>query len=151
MRGFLWGVHPQRMSHSVMVGGVAAAATTGALIAMGHRQGDAGAAFTAIGSLFFPRSADAALIVAGLLVHVAAMFLWSALFVRLVGGMPSRVVFSAGVSAAAPFVVGWIVAAMSGRGLSSALTLGDRIGFVVVFALALVIGMRFAFSQSRNA
>ncbi|MEP6493883.1 MAG: hypothetical protein ABJF01_14475 [bacterium] len=147
----LWGVRAQPFFSSAVVGSVATAATTGALVAMGHRLGSASLPFAAIGGVLFGRSAGAGTVVAGVVGHVAAMVLWSVLFVRLAERLRSRDALSAGIIAAAQFVVGWIIAWMSGRGLSSALLLGDRIAFALVLGGALVVGMRFAFSLSRNA
>jgi hypothetical protein len=48
-------------------------------------------------------------------------------------------------------VTSWIVTLSTGAGVASVLQLGDRIVFALVYALALVVGMRFALSLLRNA
>jgi len=147
----LCGVRSQPSVSIAVVGSVAAAATTGALIAIGRRLGDVALPFAAIGGVVLPRAGGGAgLVLTGVVLHVAVMLLWSVLFVRLAERLASDAV-SAATIAASHFVVSWIVAWISARGLSSALTLGDRIAFAVVLAGALVVGMRFAFSFSRNA
>jgi hypothetical protein len=47
--------------------------------------------------------------------------------------------------------VTWITAWSTGNGVASVLTLGDRVIVGVVFVVALVVGMRLAFSQSQSA
>jgi len=144
----LWVVRAQPISPGVVVGSVAAAATTGALIAMGHRLGSAGLPFAAIGALVLPRSPNGALVVlAGVVLHFVAMFLWGVVFVWLTERLARRDALAAGVVAAGNFVASWIVAWTTTRGLSSVLTLGDRIALAVVLAGALVVGMRFAFDS----
>lgn len=142
----LWVVRAQPISPGVIVGSVAAAATTGALIAMGHRLGGADIPFVAIGALLFPRSPSGGLVIcAGVVLHFVATVLWGVVFVWLTERLTRRDALAAGVVAAGNFVVSWVVAWTSTRGLSSVLTLGDRIAFAVVLAGALVVGMRFAF------
>ena len=40
---------------------------------------------------------------------------------------------------------------MTGDGLASVLSLGDRVTFAVILTIALVVGMRYARPYSRNA
>jgi hypothetical protein len=142
----LWVVRAQPISPGVLVGSVAAAATTGALIAMGHRLGGATIPFAAIGALMFPRSPSGALVVlAGVVLHFVTMFLWGVAFVWLTERLMRRDAVAAAIVAAGNFVASWIVAWTTTRGLSSVLSLGDRIALAVVLAGTLVVGMRFAF------
>jgi hypothetical protein len=134
------------------VGSVVAAATIGALIAMGRRLGSAGFPFASISAVVFRSTlftVDMRSLVAGLLLHVLFVFLWSVLAVRLASALGPTI--SALVTAVTQFIVSWLIAWWSGSGLASALALGDRIVYAVVLAGALVVGMRFALSLSRNA
>lgn len=136
----------------LVVGSVVAAATIGALFAMGRRLGSAALPFASIGAILVRSSGfamDSRVVVGGLLLHVVFAFLWSALAVQLARGLSSTL--SAVLTATTQFIVSWIVAWRSGNGLASALVLGDRLVYAVVLAGALVLGMRFAFSLMRNA
>lgn len=150
----LLAVNQQPSNSLLAVGGLAAAATTGALIAMGRRLGSAGVPFAAIGATLVHRTVSStavSLVFAGLVVHLVAVFIWSAVFLWIVRRYPSRVAAAAIVVAAGAFVVSWLVAWSSGAGLSSVLPLGDRLVLAVVLAGTLVLGMRFAFFPSQNA
>lgn len=140
-------------SPTVAVGGVAAGATTGALIAIGHRLGSIGLPFAAVSALVLPHTATPgtfALVTIGLVAHVAVVFAWSAIFVWLVRRL-GRVLVAALIIAVAQFVASGIVARAASSGLASVLPLGDRVMFAVVLGAALVVGMRFALSPLRNA
>jgi hypothetical protein len=149
-RGLLWFVHAPVTSRYVAIGGVAAGATTGALIAIGHRLGGVGLPFRAIGAVLLPNVSGAALVLLGVLLHVAVMVAWSWCFIWLVRRLEHTLI-SALVIALVHFVVSGVVARVSGNGLASALLLGDRIVFALVFAASLVVGMRFALPPLRNA
>ena len=142
----------ERQTASVwIVGCVVAAATIGALIAMGRRLGSAAFPFASIGGILVHSSGfalDSRILLSGVLLHVLFIFLWSALAVQLARGLGAAV--SALLTATTQFFASWIVAWWSGSGLASALALGDRLVYAVVLAGALVVGMRFAFSLSRN-
>src|SRR5687767_14170978 len=80
-------VPTQSPSPVVAVGSVSAAATTGALVAMGHRAGIVALPFASIGATLLHRTVSAAsanLVLAGLVLHVTIAFLWSVVFVFLV-------------------------------------------------------------------
>jgi hypothetical protein len=148
----LWGVPDREKAPVVIVGCVVAAATTGALIAMGRRLGSAGFPFSTISAIVFRSSGfaiDLRSIIGGLLLHVLFAFLWSALAAQLARGLGTTL--SALLTAATQFLVSWIIAWWTGSGLASALVLGDRLVYAVVLASALVVGMRFAFSLRRNS
>lgn len=128
------------------------AATTGALIAMGRRVGGVGLPFAAIAAPVLRRTtttSDLSLVTAGVMLHVLITLFWSAVFVRLVrGGWRSTV--AALVVAIAAHGATWLAAWVSGKGLASVLPLGDRIVLGVIFAGALVVGIRLAFSHMRE-
>jgi len=135
-----------------IVGCVAAAATIGALIAIGRRIGSAAFPFASISAIVLHSSGfafDSRILVSGVVLHVLFIFLWSALAVQLARGLGAAL--SAILTATTQFIVSWIIAWWSGSGLASALALGDRLVYAVVLAGALVVGMRFAFSLTRNA
>jgi hypothetical protein len=153
-----WGVSSRTsagpVSTGVIVGGVAAAATTGALIAMGHRMGSAALPFAAISGTLFRRPAASGavgLVFAGIVLHVTAMFVWSVLFVWLVERLRWSRIFAGMFIGAAHFALSWLVAWGTGEGLASILPLGDRIVFALILIASLVVGMRFAFLPLRNA
>jgi hypothetical protein len=150
--GLLWGVNERRTSPVLIVSCVAAAATIGALIAMGRRLGSAAFPFASIGAIVFHSAGfaiDSRSLVGGLLLHLVFISLWSALAVQLARGLGAPL--SALLTATTQFIVSWIIAWWGGTGLASALVLGDRLVYAVVLASALVVGMRFAFSLSRAA
>lgn len=144
-RDLLWVVSARPLSPSIVVGGVAAAATTGALVAIGLRLGGVGVLFASISAMPFHRVATMTThpILAGVVVHAAAIFLWSLCYVQLARVL-ARPALVAGMVAAGQFTLSWIIAWSSGTGLASVLALGDRVVYAVVLAGALVVGMRFA-------
>jgi hypothetical protein len=136
-------------STGVIVGGVAAAATTGALIAMGHRIGSAAIPFAAISATLFRRTAAsgaAGLVFTGVVLHITAMFVW-----WLVERLRWSSIVAGAFIGAAQFALSWLVAWGSGEGLATILPLGDRIVFALILTASLVVGMRFAFFPLRNA
>ena len=152
MRELLWIVSARPITPTVVVGGVAVAATTGALVAVGHRLGSTGLPFASIGAVPFHQAAvtsAARLVATGLVLHAIAIFVWSLICVQLARAFMRRDV-AAGVVAASQFTLSWIIAWSSGTGLASVLALGDRIVYAVVLAGALVVGMRYAFPASRK-
>ena len=138
----------------IVVGSVAASATTGALIAIGHRLGGIGIPFASISASLLHRTASsssAGLIVAGLILHIVATFLWTAIYMWLVRTLRWRADVAAIAVGAGAYVLTWLAAWSTGGGLASALALGDRLVLTVVLAGALVVGMRFAFSDSQSS
>ena len=153
-----WGVSSQASagpaSTGVIVGGVAAAATTGALIAMGHRMGSAAMPFAAISATLFRRTAAngaLGLVFTGIVLHITVIFVWSVVFAWLVERLRWSSVVAAAFIGAGHFALSWLVAWGTGEGLASILPLGDRIVFALILTASLVVGMRFAFFPSRNA
>jgi hypothetical protein len=88
-------------------------------------------------------------VIAGVALHVVVMFLWALVFVWLADRLNR--VLAASMVGAANFVVSWFVARITGEGLASMLSLGDRVTFAVILTIALVVGMRYARPYSRNA
>jgi hypothetical protein len=141
---------PHQPSSRVVVGGVVAAATMGALVAMGHRAGSAWLPFAEIGAVVLRRApGSVAAVMAGVALHVVVMFAWALVFVWLADRLNR--LLAASIVGAANFVVSWFVARMTGDGLASVLSLGDRVTFAVILTIALVVGMRYARPYSRNA
>ncbi len=141
-------------STGVIVGGVAAAATTGALIAMGHRMGSAAVPFAAISATVFRRtvaSGAVGLVFTGIVLHITVMFVWSVVFVWLVDRLRWSSMIAGVFIGLAQFALSWLVAWGTGEGLASILPLGDRIVFALILTMSLVVGMRFAFFPLRSA
>jgi hypothetical protein len=131
----------------MVVGSVASAATTGALVAMGHRLGSAGIPFASVSAVILHRTASGGavgLVFTGLILHAALIFLWSAIFVWVVQRLHWRRPLAALVVGVAALCFSWLIAWSLGGGLSSVLPLGDRLIYALVLAGALVVGMRFA-------
>jgi len=136
----------------IVVGSVAAAATTGALLAMGRRLGAAGFPFAAIAAGLLHETARSTwpLFLAGVAIHIVITFLWSAVAVwchRALGWRPWAAAFIVAVGA---HLLSWLLAWFTGNGVASVLALGDRIALAAVFGLALVTGIRIAFSAPRS-
>lgn len=130
-----------------------ASATTGALIALGHRAGGAGLPFAAIGAGLLhatPGNRDFGVVLAGVVLHVAMMLLWSAIFVWLLDHARLGELISALLIAIGHFVVSWAVASSTGAGAASILPLGDRLVLAMVLFTALICGMRFAFLPAHS-
>jgi tetrahydromethanopterin S-methyltransferase subunit C len=66
-------------------------------------------------------------------------------FALLVERWRGRTISAALVVAIASFVVSLLVGRIAGRGLATVLPIGDRVIVSLVFATALMLGMRFAF------
>jgi len=115
---------------------------------MGHRLGSAGIPFAAISAVVFHRTVSGGavgLVFTGLILHVAIIFIWSATFVWVVQRLRWRAPAAAALVGIAALIFSWVIAWSLGGGLSSVLPLGDRLVYAAVLALALVVGMRFAF------
>jgi hypothetical protein len=143
-------VPEQRFSPTVVVGAITASATAGALVAIGHRMGYAGTAFVAITRAIARRSAPGGgAIVTGVVLHVVAVFVWSAVCVRLASRIGSKAVAALAVGAV-NFAIASLVTWWTGGGLASELTLGDRLLYSVVLTASLIVGMRYAFLHPRE-
>ena len=141
------------LSSGVIIGGITAAATTGALLAMGRRQGSAGLPFAAIGAAFSHETTSAVaanLVLGGFVLHVLAMIAWGLVFAWLTGRLGSALI-AALVTTVAAFAFSVLVTLWRGSGLASVLPVGDLLVLALVFAVSLVVGMRFALATLRNA
>lgn len=137
----------------VAVGGVTVAATTGALVAMGHRAGSAGLPFASISALVLHRTvtSDAVgLVFAGLVLHSLAMFVWSYVFIWLVEHAVHRDILAGLLVAGGQFVLSGLATGATGQGIASVLPLGDRIVFACILAVSLVVGIRLAFPRGER-
>jgi hypothetical protein len=137
----------------VAVGGVTVAATTGALIAMGHRAGSAGLPFAAISALVLHRATSAVaigMVFTGLALHIVAIFVWCFIFVWMVEHAIHNEIVTGVLVAAAQFIVSGIATWATGQGSASVLPLGDRIVFAAILAISLVVGIRLAFPRSHS-
>lgn len=151
-RGLLCLVRDQRLSPTSVVGAIAAAATTGALVAIGHRAGNAGAPFAAIANVVRRGAFGASvggLVLGGVVIHATGLFVWSALCLRVVARVRSRTI-AALIIAVANFLVSDFVARWTGFGMASELTLGDRVIYATVLTASLIVGMRYAFLHPRE-
>ena len=148
----LFDVRAQPFSDTIVVGAIAASATAGALLAMGHRAGRALTPFAAIGAVPLQRTeiGFAGLALAGALLHLVAMFVWAFVFVWLAERTKQPVV-AAIVVAVVNFLASWLLTSATGRGVATVLPLGDRVLFAVILAGAYVAGMRYALPASRTA
>lgn len=144
----------QPISSGVIIGGITAAATSGALIAMGRRQGSAGLPFAAIGAAFSHQTTSAVaanLVLGGFLLHVLAMLAWSVVFVWLTERLGGKHIVATILVTMVAFAFSILVTQWRGSGLASVLPLGDFLVLALVFACSLEVGMRFALPNLRNA
>ena len=121
---------------------------------MGHRLGSATLPFASISAALFRRTAvanDGGLVLAGLVLHVTTAFVWSFVFVWLVRRVHLGDIVAATVTALGELVVSGMIAWLVGAGIATVMPLGDRLVLAVVYVIALVVGMRFAFPALRNA
>ena len=153
MPRLLWSVRDQSIFSGVVIGGITAAATTGALIAMGRRQGSAGLPFAAIGAAFSHQTTSAVaanLVLGGFVLHVLAMIAWSFIFVWLTDRLGGKHVVATILVTMVAFAFSILVTQWRGSGLASVLPLGDFLVLAVIFAGSLEAGMRFALPNLRN-
>lgn len=135
-------------------GAIAAAATLGALLAIGHRIGRAVLPLGTIGALLAGRHSflvgdpsAARDVTLGLMVHVALCVGWGLVTAWLALERRLRLAWVAPAVAVADFIRAWAVAHASGSGLASIVPLGYRIELAFILAVALVAGIRLALSS----
>jgi len=138
----------------IAVGLIAGSATAGALIVLGRRLGGAAIPFAAAVSPVSPLAAaigaiPTGAVVAGMLVWLLMSAAWGAVFAWLVVEWRGRTVIPGIVVGVSQFLIGSAAARTSGRGIATVLGDGDRVLVELLFAAALVIGIRFAFSPHR--
>jgi hypothetical protein len=138
---------------TVVAGGLAASATTGALIAIGRRIGSIWLPFAAIGATLAHRtisSSATGLIFIGLVIHVVMSFAWAIVFVSLVTrGWRSWMAGAA--TGCAELLVSWAVARVTGEGLGSQLAIGDRLVLAVVSVASLIVALRLSVDRWQSA
>lgn len=133
------------------IGAVAAASTTGALLAMGHRLGFATLPIRSIGYVFgLPQLGGPWILafcsfVLGLALHVVLVLIGGVLYQYLRFYLNWRSLVSAVAVGIVSFGVTWSTAMVTGRGPGAVLPLGDRIVLAIVLGGSLELGMRFAF------
>jgi hypothetical protein len=115
---------------------------------MGRRAGSAALPFSAIANIFagglFVRVSLGS-VIAGVIAHILIAIGWGVIYALLAERWRGRTIIAAFVVAISAFLLSSLLARAAGRGLATLLPIGDRILLSVVFALALVLGMRFAF------
>jgi hypothetical protein len=115
---------------------------------MGRRAGSAALPFSAIAGVFaggqFVRVSLAS-VIGGVIAHVVIAIGWGVVFALLAERWRGRTVVAALAVTITALLLSSLLARIAGRGLAAVLPIGDRIILSVVFALALVLGMRFAF------
>jgi hypothetical protein len=146
--------HQGTLAHGVLTGALAAAATAGALLGFGLRQGTPARPFNALAGLVLGDRAGgiwgfhSVVTVTGLVVHVTVTLGWGLLFARLARGMRglrlAAAAFVAGAAALAvdAILVGWIL----GVDVSDALAPAQVVALHLVLGVALAVGMRLATS-----
>ena len=147
MRSLFCRVSWEPVRRTLIVGAIAASASTGALIAAGHRVGSAMLPFAGIGAVAYgrvPTGASRPLVAAGVVVHLATTLLWSAAFIGLVDRTRIRPRSAAAIIGTGQLGLSWLVASSSGKGMATLLPLGDRLVVAAVLVGAMVAGMRFA-------
>lgn len=88
-------------------------------------------------------------VIVGALAWLATAAAWGAVFAWLVVEWSGRTVIPAIVVSVSQLLIGSAAARASGRGAATVLTAGERVALAVLFAAALVAGIRFAFSPQR--
>jgi hypothetical protein len=139
-------------------GVVAAAALVGLLMGMGRRAGTAFRPLNATAHVLLGTRADdvwgfdGVVTIVGCVVVLAVSAVAGLVVARLT---PSHRTFRVLVAAAGVALLGYLlhlyVAARSLGGLSALLSIGELRALYVALALALVVGMRFAFSPGTSA
>jgi hypothetical protein len=134
---------------TIVAGGLAASASTGALIAIGRRLGSIRLPFAAIGATLAHTTITSGampLVIVGLVSHVLLSFVWAIVFVALVT-RGWRLATAGIVIGCAQFALSWITASVTGSGVASVVPLGDRVVVAIVTAVSLVVGIRVAVGQ----
>jgi hypothetical protein len=143
------------LTRGLVAGALAAAATAGALLGFGIRQGTPARPFNAIASLILGDRAVAiwgfhlGVTVVGVLAHVAVTLAWAVLFARLARGKRPLNVAGAAllVTILALLVNVFLVGRVAGERIADVLAPGHVVALHMVFGVALVVGMRFAIAH----
>jgi hypothetical protein len=142
------------LTHGVLTGTLAAAATAGALLGFGLRAGTPARPFNAVaGVVLGDRAAgiwgfDSVVTVTGVLVQVAVALGWGLLFARLTRGMRGMRLAAAAVvvSVVALAVDAFLAGRVIGVDVSDALAPAQIVLVHFVLGAALAVGMRLATS-----
>lgn len=138
-------------------GAIAAAATLGALLAVGHKIGRAVLPLGTVGAFiggrhgfFFGDPSTTRDVLLGVFVQMVICALWGVVAAWFVLERRARVWWTACGIAVADFFRSWLVARASGGGLATVVPLGHRLELALVLGVALVAGIRLALPQSRE-
>jgi hypothetical protein len=140
----------------VTAGFLAATATAGTLIAVGRRTSTAARPFNVIASHLLGASrADAwgfvaGVTIAGIAVHVVLTSLLGVIVGEIVGRRLAPLWATATAASLMSALVSIGIARRGGNSLAAILPLGDLLVFYVTLALALVVGIRFAFAPAEE-
>ena len=142
------------LTHGILTGALAAAATAGALLGFGLQQGTPARPFNALAGLILGDRAGGiwgfhpVVTATGVLVQVAVILGWGLLFARLARGMRGlRLAAAALVAAAATLAVdAFFAGRVLGVDVSDALAPAQVIALHIVLGVALAVGMRLATS-----
>ena len=142
------------LTHGILTGALAAAATAGALLGFGLQQGTPARPFNALAGLILGDRAGGiwgfhpVVTTAGLLVHVAVTLGWGVLFARLARGMRGwRLAGASAVAVIAALAVDVFIAGrLLGANVSDVLAPAQVIALHIVLGVALGVGMRLATS-----
>ena len=144
----------ERIRNGFLAGAIAAAATAGALVAFGLRMGTPARPFNAIAQIAFGTGAegvwgfDAPVTLTGIVIHVAATLLWGVVFALVASGWRGvRLWLGAALFAAIVYLLDFVL--LPGRvrpAFGDMMAPGQRAFLYVTLAVALVVGMRLAFT-----
>jgi hypothetical protein len=136
-------VFQSSVSPGVRIAFITVAATVGALVTFGARHAGAGELFAAGGHLAIQGASVSFAAVAGGVIHVFWISLWSALYAIVARAhRGARTVVDAALVAGAAYVCSMVVPFLAGP-LSTLMT-SEKVVIHLVLALALAIGMRLA-------
>jgi hypothetical protein len=142
------------LTHGVLTGALGAAATAGALLGFGLRDGTPARPFNALAGVVLGDRAggiwgfDSVVTVTGVLVQVAVALGWGLLFARLTRGMRGmRLAVAAVVASVVALAVDALLAGrVLGVDVSDALAPAQIVAVHFVLGAALAVGMRLATS-----
>jgi len=134
----------------IPAGLLAATATGGALLAVGHRSATAARPFNVIAMHVLGSRADmlgfvAAVTLTGLLLHFVLTTLVAIITASIANRSLAPRWAAAGAASLLMALISVGIARRGGASLAAILTVGDLVVFYLTMAIALVIGMRIAF------
>lgn len=138
-----------------MAGAIAAAATLGALLAIGHKIGRAVLPLGTVGALIaghhaflFGDPATTRDVLLGVVAQGALCILWGFVAAWLVIERRVRVRWAALAIGVADFCRSWLVARASGGGIATVVPLGHRLELALILGVALAAGIRLALPRT---